>query len=182
MSTSTLSQPVNRRDFLKLTGIAGGGFALSFYIRSGGEAHAAESTTTNGEFAPNAFVRISPVGTGWDRPILAGPSRKSFLTASIGERPPAVIHSFSGALAYGDIVRERLAEHRANAACATCHNMMDPVGLALENYDVLGRWRDEATVLGAMALIEEIAEVKLYLDTLEERGDCADVEPPQLSC
>src|SRR5687767_5788219 len=62
MSTSTLSQPVNRRDFLKFTGVAGGGLALSFYIRSGSEAHGAESTTPNGEFAPNAFVRISPAG------------------------------------------------------------------------------------------------------------------------
>jgi mono/diheme cytochrome c family protein len=38
-------------------------------------------------------------------------------------------------------VRERLAEHRANAACASCHNLMDPVGFALENYDAVGRWR-----------------------------------------
>jgi Protein of unknown function (DUF1592)/Protein of unknown function (DUF1588)/Protein of unknown function (DUF1585)/Protein of unknown function (DUF1587)/Protein of unknown function (DUF1595)/Planctomycete cytochrome C len=38
-------------------------------------------------------------------------------------------------------VRERLAEHRANAACASCHNLMDPVGFALDNYDAVGRWR-----------------------------------------
>ena len=38
-------------------------------------------------------------------------------------------------------VRERLAEHRANPACASCHNLMDPVGFALENYDAVGRWR-----------------------------------------
>jgi mono/diheme cytochrome c family protein len=38
-------------------------------------------------------------------------------------------------------VRERLAQHRANAACASCHNLMDPVGFALENYDAVGRWR-----------------------------------------
>ncbi|HTD87206.1 MAG TPA: DUF1592 domain-containing protein, partial [Candidatus Binatia bacterium] len=38
-------------------------------------------------------------------------------------------------------VRERLSEHRANAACATCHDVIDPVGFALENYDALGRWR-----------------------------------------
>ena len=38
-------------------------------------------------------------------------------------------------------VRARLAEHRANAACASCHNLMDPVGFALENYDAIGRWR-----------------------------------------
>jgi hypothetical protein len=38
-------------------------------------------------------------------------------------------------------VRERLAEHRKNAACASCHNFMDPVGFALENFDAVGRWR-----------------------------------------
>lgn len=39
--------------------------------------------------------------------------------------------------------RERLEIHRANPACASCHNAMDPIGFGLENYDVLGRWRTE---------------------------------------
>ncbi len=38
-------------------------------------------------------------------------------------------------------MRARLAEHRANAACASCHNLMDPVGFSLENFDAIGRWR-----------------------------------------
>jgi len=38
-------------------------------------------------------------------------------------------------------VRERLAEHRANATCASCHNLIDPVGFSLENFDAVGRWR-----------------------------------------
>ena len=38
-------------------------------------------------------------------------------------------------------MRERLAAHRANPACASCHRLMDPVGFALENYDAVGRWR-----------------------------------------
>ena len=38
-------------------------------------------------------------------------------------------------------MRDRLAEHRANAACASCHRLMDPIGFALENYDAIGRWR-----------------------------------------
>ncbi|MBL9135194.1 MAG: DUF1592 domain-containing protein [Verrucomicrobiales bacterium] len=38
-------------------------------------------------------------------------------------------------------VRARLAEHRANPACASCHDVMDPVGFALENFDAVGRWR-----------------------------------------
>jgi hypothetical protein len=37
--------------------------------------------------------------------------------------------------------RERLKQHRANAACASCHEQMDPVGFALENFDAVGRWR-----------------------------------------
>ncbi|MCX6592193.1 MAG: DUF1592 domain-containing protein [Acidobacteria bacterium] len=40
-------------------------------------------------------------------------------------------------------MRERLAEHRANAVCASCHSRMDGLGFALENYDVIGRWRTE---------------------------------------
>ena len=38
-------------------------------------------------------------------------------------------------------VRERMEEHRRNPACQSCHKMMDPIGLALEHYDVTGRWR-----------------------------------------
>jgi len=39
-------------------------------------------------------------------------------------------------------IRERLARHRSDPACASCHNIMDPIGFALENYDAVGRWRD----------------------------------------
>jgi hypothetical protein len=38
-------------------------------------------------------------------------------------------------------LRERLAQHRANPACSSCHDRIDPLGFALENYDVIGRWR-----------------------------------------
>ncbi len=38
-------------------------------------------------------------------------------------------------------VRERMEMHRENPACSSCHNVMDPIGLALENFDVTGAWR-----------------------------------------
>jgi len=38
-------------------------------------------------------------------------------------------------------VRERMEEHRKNPACASCHRVIDPLGLALENFDPTGRWR-----------------------------------------
>jgi len=40
-------------------------------------------------------------------------------------------------------LRERLELHRQDPVCAGCHNRIDPLGFALENYDVLGRWRTE---------------------------------------
>ena len=62
MNTATLPpSAVDRRDFLKLSGLAGGGLALAFFFRSGGEARAADAAT-GGEFKPNAFVRIAPSG------------------------------------------------------------------------------------------------------------------------
>ena len=39
-------------------------------------------------------------------------------------------------------MRERLAAHRTNPVCASCHRTIDPVGFALENFDAVGRWRD----------------------------------------
>ncbi|MFZ9747263.1 MAG: molybdopterin cofactor-binding domain-containing protein [Opitutaceae bacterium] len=58
MSAAAAPRAVNRREFLKLTGLAGGGLALAFQIRSarGGAAPA------GGEFRPNAFIRIAPSG------------------------------------------------------------------------------------------------------------------------
>ncbi|HYZ86356.1 MAG TPA: DUF1592 domain-containing protein, partial [Bryobacteraceae bacterium] len=38
-------------------------------------------------------------------------------------------------------MRARLAQHRSNPACSGCHQLMDPVGFSLENYDAVGRWR-----------------------------------------
>jgi len=38
-------------------------------------------------------------------------------------------------------MREQMAEHRVNAVCASCHKVMDPIGLAMENFDAIGAWR-----------------------------------------
>lgn len=45
-------------------------------------------------------------------------------------------------------VRERLEVHRDNPACAGCHDVMDPLGLALENYNAIGQWRDRDSDAG----------------------------------
>jgi len=40
-------------------------------------------------------------------------------------------------------IREKFAAHRKNPSCAGCHSRIDPLGFALENYDITGRWRDK---------------------------------------
>src|SRR5204862_2538771 len=57
--------------------------------------------------------------------------------------PPPVVPALKENHTVGktQTMRERMAEHRANPACAGCHKLMDPVGFSLENYDALGRWR-----------------------------------------
>ena len=47
-------------------------------------------------------------------------------------------------------MRERMEQHRANPVCASCHRVMDPLGLALENFDAIGRWRSHMPGGGAI--------------------------------
>jgi hypothetical protein len=46
-------------------------------------------------------------------------------------------------------LRERMEQHRADAVCAGCHKVMDPIGFALENFDAVGQWRttDDGTAI-----------------------------------
>ena len=72
-------------------------------------------------------------------------------------------------------VRERMEQHRKSPACSSCHKMMDPIGLAMENFDVTGRWRvrdngmpiDSRGELWDGTKVQSIAELNAAL--LEQR-------------
>jgi mono/diheme cytochrome c family protein len=76
-------------------------------------------------------------------PVLRGKwLLENFLNYSPPPPPPDVPDlppSAKGAQAR--TVRERVEQHRANPVCAACHNVMDPLGFALEHYDAIGRYR-----------------------------------------
>lgn len=56
-------------------------------------------------------------------------------------QPPNVPALEDNTVSVGLPVRQRLVQHRANPACSSCHELMDPPGFALENFDAVGRWR-----------------------------------------
>ncbi len=66
---------------------------------------------------------------------------KNLLGASPPPPPPNVPALRDNTVSATLSIRERLAEHRTNRACARCHDVMDPVGFAFENFDAVGRWR-----------------------------------------
>ncbi len=77
-------------------------------------------------------------------PVLRG---KWLLENILGEPPPPPPPDVpelpqKGEGAVASSVRERLEQHRADPACATCHDRIDPLGFALENFDALGKWRN----------------------------------------
>lgn len=76
-------------------------------------------------------------------PVLRG---KWMLTNVLGTPPPPPPADVPDLPTRGEdgqaaTVRDRLARHRESPACSVCHAPMDPLGLALENYDAIGRWR-----------------------------------------
>ena len=100
--------------------------------------------------------------------------------------PPANVPPLkeSSELAAPRTMRERMAEHRANPVCANCHRLMDPIGLAMENFDGVGAWRvreggaridatsqlaDGTSVDGVVALRESLLRrPEVFVRTLTE--------------
>ena len=55
-------------------------------------------------------------------------------------------------------MRAAMEQHRANPVCASCHRLMDPLGLALENFDAIGRWRNRSETRGAIDATGELPD------------------------
>jgi hypothetical protein len=76
-------------------------------------------------------------------PVIRGNWILENILGSPAPPPPDDVPSLDAGVVSADLsVRERLARHRADKACASCHNLMDPVGFSLEHFDAVGRWRD----------------------------------------
>jgi|TARA_B100002003_G_scaffold184485_1_gene172857 mono/diheme cytochrome c family protein len=76
-------------------------------------------------------------------PVIRGAWILSVLLGTPPPKPPANVPPLEENETADRIlsVRERMEEHRANAFCAACHNVIDPIGFSLENFDAVGSWR-----------------------------------------
>jgi hypothetical protein len=66
---------------------------------------------------------------------------RNILNAPAPPPPPDVPLLNEDSIGASASLRQQMEVHRANPACATCHNKMDPLGFGLENYDGIGKWR-----------------------------------------
>ncbi len=79
--------------------------------------------------------------------------------------------------AKGLTLRQRLTQHRENATCKACHAKIDPLGFALENYDAVGRWRDQyrsglkIDTSGKLFGDVEFTNVESFKDAIVSRPD-----------
>jgi hypothetical protein len=79
-------------------------------------------------------------------PVMRGKWILENLLGAPPPQPPANVETNLGEgeeIAKTTTLRQRLERHRSNPVCATCHNIMDPLGFALENYDLIGAWREK---------------------------------------
>jgi hypothetical protein len=75
-------------------------------------------------------------------PVLRGKWVMSqLLCTEIDPPPPDVDTSLDSGAVTASSLREQLEQHRSVAVCATCHDLMDPIGLGLENFDAIGAYR-----------------------------------------
>ena len=96
-------------------------------------------------------------------PVLRGKWILENMLGSPPPPPPANVPALKETTVAASLsIRERLAEHRANASCASCHRLIDPVGFPLEQFDAVGRWRtlDEGRPVDATGGLPDGSELE----------------------
>lgn len=83
--------------------------------------------------------------------------------------PPASVPAVEPDIRGAKNIRDQLAKHRDNQACASCHAKMDPLGFALDSYDVIGGWREQYRVTPDPTQRNNFNQVNLIVNTQPRR-------------
>lgn len=93
-----------------------------------------------------SILKVTANGTSTS-PVLRGAWVLDHILGKPAPPPPPNVPAVEPDIRGATTIREQLAKHRATANCAGCHARIDPPGFALENYDVIGGWRDRYRVV-----------------------------------
>jgi hypothetical protein len=93
-----------------------------------------------GMLTQGAILKITANGTSTS-PVLRGAWIMDRIVGEPPPPPPPGVPAVEPDIRGAKTIRDLLAMHTRSSACASCHAKFDPVGLALENFDVVGRWR-----------------------------------------
>jgi hypothetical protein len=93
-----------------------------------------------GLLTQGAIMKVTANGTSTS-PVVRGAWIMDRLVGQPPPPPPASVPAVEPDIRGAKSIRDLLALHTKSAACAACHARFDPVGLALENFDILGGWR-----------------------------------------
>jgi hypothetical protein len=107
-----------------------------------------------GFLTQGAVMKVTANGTTTSPVIRGAFLMERFLGDPIPP-PPANVPAIEPDTQGATTIRAQLDRHRADAACAGCHRKMDPAGFALENFDVIGGWRDRYRSQGKGAAVTE---------------------------
>jgi hypothetical protein len=88
-----------------------------------------------------AVLKLTANGTTTS-PVVRGAWVMEKLLGDPPPPPPKSVPAIAPDIRGATTIREQLAKHTASESCASCHARFDPVGFALENFDVMGAWRD----------------------------------------
>ena len=99
-----------------------------------------EGSVRGGLLTQGAVLKVTANGTGTS-PVLRGAWVMDRILGEPPPPPPPGVPAVEPDIRGAKTIREQLALHTKQAACAGCHARFDPAGLALENFDVMGHWR-----------------------------------------
>lgn len=94
-----------------------------------------------------AVLKVTANGTTTS-PILRGAWVLDRILGTPPPKPTVDVEAVDPDIRGATTIRNQLEKHRSNAACATCHVKIDPPGFALENFDVIGGWREHYRKIG----------------------------------
>jgi hypothetical protein len=94
-----------------------------------------------------AVLKVTANGTSTS-PVVRGAWVMDRILGTPPKPPPAGVPAVEPDIRGATTIREQLARHRGIESCAACHAEIDPPGFALENFDVIGGWRDHYRSVG----------------------------------